>query len=92
MVEVYVSRSWVDTDNGMDGQVDVRSSLVPQDFKSKGIGKDKKDSLYASMPPLKGLRTLCSKAAAPEQKGKRRKVLLMGARKAHKGFEVSLNF
>ena len=78
-----ISVRWVDTDKGLDGEVDVRSRLVARDFKGKGSGKDKEDSIYASTPPLEGLRMLCSKAASVGRNGNRRKVLLMDARKAH---------
>ena len=73
----------VDTDKGIDGQVDVRSRLVARGFKGKGGGKDREDSIYAWTPPLEGLRMLCSKAAALGRKGGFRKVLFMDARKAH---------
>ena len=78
-----VSVRWVDTDKGVDGWVDVRSRLVARDFKGKGGGKEKEDSLYASTPPLEALRMLCSKAAAPGRNARRRKMLFMDARKAH---------
>ena len=67
----------------MDGRVAVRSRLVARDFKGKGGGKEKEDSLYASTPPLEALRMLCSKAAAPGRNGRLRKMLFMDARKAH---------
>ena len=46
-------------------------------------GKEKEDGIYASTPPLEGLRMLCSKAASAGRKGSCRKVLFMDARKAH---------
>ena len=73
----------VDTDKGVDGKVDVRSRLVARDFKGKGTCKDKDDCIYASTPPLGGLRMLCSKAAATGRRGRSRKVLFMDAKKAH---------
>ena len=78
-----VSVRWVDTDKGVDGQVDIRSRLVARDFKGKGGGKEKEDSIYASTPPLEGLRMLCSKAASVGRNGNSRKMLFMDARKAH---------
>ena len=69
-----ISVRWVDTDKGLDGQVDVRSRLVARDFKGKGGGKEKEDCIYASTPPLEGLRMLCSKAAATGRRGRSRKV------------------
>ena len=36
---------WVDTDEGIDGVVDVRSRLVAHDFKGKGSGKEKEDCI-----------------------------------------------
>ena len=77
-----ISIRWVDTDKGIDGQIDVRSRLVARDFKGKR-GKDKEDCIFALIPPLKGLRMLCSKAAARGRAGKARKVLFMDAKKAH---------
>ena len=77
--KALVSKRWVDSDTGIDGHVDARSRPVAKDFKRKGIGEDKEDSAYASTPPLEGLSSLCSKAAAL---GKRRKALFMGSRKA----------
>ena len=67
------------------GEADFNKNLdkVAARFKGKGGGKDKKDSTYASTPPLEGLRMLCSKAAALGRRGRRRKILFMDARKAH---------
>ena len=70
-----ISVRWVDTDKGIDGSVDVRSRLVARDFKGKGGGKEKEDSIYASTPPLKGLWMLCSKAASVGRNGASKKVL-----------------
>ena len=78
-----VSTGWVDTDKGLDGHVDVRSRLVARDFKGKGGGKEKEDSIHAATPPLEGLRMLCSKATAPGRTSRQRKMLFMDAKKAH---------
>ena len=83
MGKAPISVRWVDTDKGIDGMVDVRSRLVARDFKGKGGGKEKEDCIYASTPPLEGLRMLCSKAAALGRRGRRRKVIFMDAKKAH---------
>ena len=78
-----ISTRWVDTNKGINGAFDIRSRLVARDFKGRGGGKEKEDSIYASTPPLEGLRMLCSKAAALGRTGKRRKMLFMDAKKAH---------
>ena len=56
---------------------------MARDFKGKGGGKEKEDSIHAATPPLEGLRMLCSKAAAPGRRGRCRKMLFLDAKKAH---------
>jgi hypothetical protein len=73
---------WVDANRGTEEEQDIRSRLVARDFK----GKDgSRDDLFASTPPLEGMRMLCTKAVAPSRKRrrKRRKILFMDARKVH---------
>ena len=78
-----ISVRWVDTNKGVEGQMEVRSRLVARNFKVKGGCKEREDMIFASTPPLEALRMLCSKAAAPSARGSRRKMLFMDARKAH---------
>ena len=77
--KALVSVRWVDTDKGVDGQVDARSTLVASHFK----GKEKEDSISASTPPLEGLRMLCRRAASVGKHSRSRKASFMDARKAH---------
>ncbi len=73
---------WVDTNKGTKEEQEIRSRLVARDVKAKDGNRD---DLFASTPPLEGLRMLCSKAVSPSRKRRRdrRKILLMDARKTH---------
>ena len=52
---------WVDIDEGDASRPDVRSRLVVQETKKSGtIDSQDVGAVFAAMPPLECLRTLCS--------------------------------
>lgn len=75
-----VTVRWVDTNRGGLLEMLIRSRLVARDF--KGGDKDR-DDLFAETPPLEAKRMLFSRAATRRKDGKFRKLLFVGARKAH---------
>ena len=60
--------------------MDIRSRLVARDF--KGGDKDR-DDLFAETPPWEANRLLFSRFMSRRGDGRRRKLLLIDARKAH---------
>ena len=77
-----VSMRWVDTNKG-DGNADeweVRCRLVARDFKG---GEKHRDDLFAETPPLEAKRLLLSRAMTRRNDGKRRKLPVIDARRAH---------
>ena len=77
-----VSMRWVDTNKGNDHDDgwEIRCRLVARDFKG---GEKHRDDLFAETPPLEAKRLLISRAMTRRGDGKRRKLLVIDARKAH---------
>ena len=77
-----VSMKWVDTNKGDDHSEDweIRCRLVARDFKGKDTGRD---DLFAETPPLEAKRWPMSRAMTKRRDGRRRKMMLIDARKAH---------
>ena len=78
-----VSVRWVDTNKGGDtaAEWEIRCRLVARDVKGGDKGRD---DLFAETPPLQGKRLLLSRCLTRRKDGRRRrKLLLIDARKAH---------
>ena len=76
-----VTVKWVDTSKGSDSEPFERCRIAARDFKERG-DNDRQD-LFAATPPLEMKRMLMSKAATIPKNGKARKLLFIGAKKAH---------
>ena len=72
---------WVDTDQGAKREPLIHRRLVARDFRDKG-DKDGQD-YFGATTPLETKRMLSSKAASLTSCGRRRKLLLIDAKKAH---------
>ena len=77
-----VSMRWVDTNKGDEDadEWEVRCRLMARDFKG---GEKHRDDLFAETPPLEAKRLLLSRAMTRRNDGKRKKLLVISARKAH---------
>ena len=62
------------------GSGEVRSRLVSRDFEA---GEKGRGDLFAATPPLEGERLLVSRAVTRRKDGKKRKLRLIDAKKAH---------
>ena len=77
-----ISTKWVDIDKSHGvGKMNVRSSWVARDFKTRGE-KDRED-LFCATPPLELLRFLLSRQATRWKDGKQRKTMFIHVKKAH---------
>jgi len=75
-----VSVRWVDTNKGDEVDYDVRCRLVGRDFKG---ADNKRDDLFAETPPWEAKRMLFSRFMTRRRDGRRRKLMLIDAKKAH---------